>query len=299
MDVRVIIFALAGLLAAVIAVPADKTEETEDLFAVGDLSSIDNIEELLGEFTTEEIQKRIISGHRSKVGDWPWLIGIHKAYIPGVICGGSIVDATTIVTAAHCFGHSQRPSDFTVLVGETNLRAIKSEQKFKVIAVRPHIGYRFRMGPDSPNDIAILKLSRPITFSKAIKPIGLPSGPHDAAAVDTACAAGGWGRTQARDWALEMFHVSIKIRPMEICMRMYSNNRFDYPGGRVCAGGHTFSNVCVGDSGGPLACKRHGKYVLEGVVSFGAHFCGKQRRKYPTVFTRVAAYLDWIQENRH
>jgi len=289
---------LTGLLALCIAAPADKEEETEDLFAVGDLSGIDNVEELLGKFDSEELQKRIIAGSKSKVGQWPWLIGIHKAYVPGVICGGSILDETTVITAAHCFGSSQRPSDFTVLIGETNLRAIRSEQKFRVVSIRPHRGYVYRMGPDSPNDIAIMKLGRKIKFSDKIKPVALPSGPTDKAKVGTSCNAGGWGRTQARDWALQMFHVSIKIRTMDVCEKMYSTNKFPRPATQLCAGGHTFSNVCVGDSGGPLACKRHDKYVLEGVVSFGAHFCGKQRRKYPTVFTRVASFLDWIEENR-
>jgi hypothetical protein len=48
------------------------------------------------------------------------------------------------------------------------------------------------------NDIAILKLARPIKFSKNIKPIDLPSGPKDAAGMESSCNAGGWGRTQAK-----------------------------------------------------------------------------------------------------
>lgn len=45
-----------------------------------------------------------------------------------------------------------------------------------------------------------------------------------------------------------------------------------------------------GDSGGPLIC--HGQ--LAGVVSFG-HQCGSQN--YPTVYTDVRQYKNWIEAN--
>lgn len=55
------------------------------------------------------------------------------------------------------------------------------------------------------------------------------------------------------------------------------------------------SETCQGDSGGPLQAF-HGnstKAHIVGVVSFGIG-CGKE---FPTVFTRVAHYIDWIAEH--
>lgn len=50
-----------------------------------------------------------------------------------------------------------------------------------------------------------------------------------------------------------------------------------------------------GDSGGPLNCPYEGHWEVAGIVSFGSALGCNTLRK-PTVFTRVSAYIDWINE---
>lgn len=48
-----------------------------------------------------------------------------------------------------------------------------------------------------------------------------------------------------------------------------------------------------GDSGGPLHCLVNGKYSVHGVTSFvSSQGCNVSKK--PTVFTRVSAYISWI-----
>jgi secreted trypsin-like serine protease len=54
-----------------------------------------------------------------------------------------------------------------------------------------------------------------------------------------------------------------------------------------------FFRSCQGDSGGGLLYFKNGRWHAAGVVSY-AIGCGQQA--YPTVFTKTAAYIDWIQE---
>uniref|UniRef100_A0A8B9G984 Peptidase S1 domain-containing protein n=1 Tax=Amazona collaria TaxID=241587 RepID=A0A8B9G984_9PSIT len=50
-----------------------------------------------------------------------------------------------------------------------------------------------------------------------------------------------------------------------------------------------------GDSGGPLNCPSEEHWEVAGIVSFGSALGCNTRRK-PTVFTRVSAFIDWINE---
>jgi hypothetical protein len=53
-----------------------------------------------------------------------------------------------------------------------------------------------------------------------------------------------------------------------------------------------------GDSGGPLNCQAEsGSWEVHGIVSFGSSL-GCNTLKKPTVFTRVSAYIGWINEVR-
>lgn len=50
-----------------------------------------------------------------------------------------------------------------------------------------------------------------------------------------------------------------------------------------------------GDSGGPFSLSRNGQNIQVGIVSFGLSLgC---ELGWPTVFTRVTSYLDWIESN--
>jgi len=62
----------------------------------------------------------------------------------------------------------------------------------------------------------------------------------------------------------------------------------------LCAGyAEGMKGACRGDSGSPLQClSPSGRWKLIGLVSFAF---GCARPKKPNVYTKVAAYLDWIK----
>ena len=51
-------------------------------------------------------------------------------------------------------------------------------------------------------------------------------------------------------------------------------------------------SICFGDSGGPMMCGSEHN-ILAGITSWGADCSGN----YPSVFTRVSAYRDWIYQH--
>ena len=59
----------------------------------------------------------------------------------------------------------------------------------------------------------------------------------------------------------------------------------------ICAS-DSGKDSCQGDSGGPLITKENDRYAVIGVVSYGIK-CAEP--KYPGVYARVTANMDWIK----
>ena len=128
------------------------------------------------------------------MNEYPWQVGLVYPGYPGSDgitpwCGGSIISAQHILTAAHC---TQEPlsSYLQVSLGEHDTTDTAAD-----IRTVSRITNHPQFNPDNGlNNIAILTLSSPITFSRAMSPVCLPADPSPSYAGDTATVTG-WGRT--------------------------------------------------------------------------------------------------------
>uniref|UniRef100_A0ABI7ZQT6 Chymotrypsin-like elastase family member 1 n=1 Tax=Felis catus TaxID=9685 RepID=A0ABI7ZQT6_FELCA len=80
-----------------------------------------------------------------------------------------------------------------------------------------------------------------------------------------------------------------------VLVRFSRELSFDFPSGITELASWELSKEerVQGDSGGPLHCLVNGKYAVHGVTSFVSSLGCNVSRK-PTVFTRVSAYISWI-----
>merc|ERR1719362_2177617 len=117
-----------------------------------------------------------------------------------LMCGGTILNKRYVVTAAHCLYAGK---DLMTLKGGATFRVMlgehdhcKATSSF-VLASAVHKHPKFDLNnPSGDNDIAILKLSKDLTFSDKIKPVCLPT----SATKDysgKASTVSGWGGTKA------------------------------------------------------------------------------------------------------
>jgi hypothetical protein len=71
----------------------------------------------------------IVGGQEASISQFPWQVFVLlKAEGTGAACGGSILNATTILTAAHCVDHegttiTYPAADFVVAAGDSNVDA--------------------------------------------------------------------------------------------------------------------------------------------------------------------------------
>ncbi|PIO26823.1 hypothetical protein AB205_0048040, partial [Aquarana catesbeiana] len=143
------------------------------------------------------------------------------------------------------------------------------------------------------NDIALIKLSQPAPLSDNIQPACLP--PSGVLLANNSNSfVTGWGRLYTGGpIADNLQQALLPVVDYPTC------SRSDWWGWQVrdtmvCAGGDGIVSACNGDSGGPLNVKSgDGSWQVHGIVSFGSGVSCNYEKK-PTVFTRVSAYIDWI-----
>ncbi|XP_048769949.2 fibrinolytic enzyme, isozyme C-like [Ostrea edulis] len=233
---------------------------------------------------------RIVNGVEAFPGAWPWQVSL-QVYSRGSynhICGGSLVRANWVVTAAHCVGgqiDSMRieAGIHTVLKdeGETSTikRIIRHPQYSSSIA-----GY--------PNDIALLELDSSFTVGGNIKLATLPTNSNEDFTNNPDCYITGWGRTSGGGSTSEV----LMEAKMTNIINTECQSRWSSISGAAIYSTHicpyeSRKSACNGDSGGPYVCWKNGGYMLAGVTSWGISTCDGS---LPSVYVRVSKYLDWM-----
>ena len=226
--------------------------------------------------------------------------------LPGdrrVRCGGTLVAARYVVTAAHCINvEGSTPTAIDVSLGQSDVTAparnFSAAQWWVHGSFRPQSGNSG--GAGGGYDVAVLRLDRPADFEQARL---LRPGDSGLWAPGTTATVIGWGLTedeaQGGARSNQLREVEIPIYADPACTADFqaagAPEGFFDPTTMVCAGGKDGRDACGGDSGGPLLVPDGGRLALAGVVSFGAVFVDAQGREYscaenvPGVYARVAA----------
>ncbi|NXN91141.1 CELA1 elastase, partial [Rhinopomastus cyanomelas] len=175
---------------------------------------------------------------------------------------------------------------FRVVAGEHHLSSSDgSEQVFSVSRIIIH-PYWNSNSVASGYDIALLRLASSATLNSSVQLAVLPQ-QGTILPNDYPCYITGWGLTRM------LLQAYLPVVDYQICSSP------SYWGSivkstMVCAGGDGVRSGCQGDSGGPLHCAVNGQYQVHGVTSFvSSQGCNVLHK--PTVFTRVSAYISWIQ----
>ncbi|NWW42849.1 OVCH2 protein, partial [Pedionomus torquatus] len=249
---------------------------------------------------------RIVGGNQVKQGSHPWQVSLKRRQKH--FCGGTIVSAQWVVTAAHCLLDSNVLQYLSVTAGEHDLRIRENgEQTLPVKHAIKHPNFDSRMPMNY--DIALLKLDGTFNFSSSVLPACLPD-PGEKFEAGYICTACGWGRLNENGLLPQvLYEVNLPILNSKECSRALSTLKKPIQGDTIMCAGFPDGgkDACQGDSGGPLLCRRkHGAWTLAGVVSWGMGcargWINNERKKHynrgsPGIFTDLSTVLSWIQEN--
>ncbi|CAO2650811.1 Nn.00g091080.m01.CDS01 [Neocucurbitaria sp. VM-36] len=226
----------------------------------------------------------IVGGVPSQQGNFPFIVSLQKN--GAHFCGGSLLNANTVVTAAHC-AVGQTASTLKVRAGSLNRNSGGTLVQVSSIKVNP--GY---VSSTYDADVAIFKLATAIPTSSTISYATLPAAGSDPVAGSTATVAG-WGTLSSGGSTLPttLQEVDVPIVSRTTCRSNYGQSAITT--NMFCAGyAAGGKDSCQGDSGGPIV--NSSTRVLIGLVSWGE---GCAAANKPGVYTRVAAVLSFIQAN--
>ncbi len=237
----------------------------------------------------------IIGGQESSISQFPWQVFVLlEDPIEGIeaSCGGSILDATHILTAAHCVDHenttiSYPASELLVIAGASEVLLATDEAhppSRQVVGVKSfRTDPYYSVLPNIKDDVAILELAEPLELSparntQAISLVATGATP----APGTALSISGYGRENGAESSEpdgKLYSTNLTAISSDACRESVGVNSAVL----LCAESSS-SSTCQGDSGGPLT--EGSPAVQVGIVDFGPRECPVGE---PDGFTNVAA----------
>jgi secreted trypsin-like serine protease len=245
-------------------------------------------------------QPRLVGGVAVESTEWPWqaALEISTWRINGdrPSCGGSVIDANWILTAAHCVvdANVNDPYNPYVTVAPANIDVRTGSDRFDVGGQASKVKRIVRHPEYNPltleNDIALLELKGPV-FVEPVRPV-TPEREETLACLGTEGSVTGWTPSDfCGNQVTLLSKVDATLVDPSNCRDAYENVTNDM----ICTESEVGeTDDCQLDDGSPLVVDNgRGGFVQAGVVSRG-NDCDSAGE--PTVHIRLANYVEWMEE---
>lgn len=221
---------------------------------------------------------RIVGGVETTIRQAPFLVSLQK--YGEHWCGGSLISANFVLTAAHCFFDI---TDEVIIARVGSTSSKNGGQLVEVEKIICHDGFDLDV---VSFDIAFLKLKTNVIFSPSVRSIKYTtSEPFPNRYVDIY----GWGKESQHNMDLpeNLRKARVMLLSRDMCRSKYDQDIDPIHDYNICA--YTDGvDSCKSDSGGPLIADSK----LAGIVSWGKGCAVKDR---PGVYTSVAKFTNWIE----
>ncbi|KAH8254094.1 hypothetical protein KR032_008348, partial [Drosophila birchii] len=249
------------------------------------------------------ITSRVIRGSVADMTSSPWMVFLHTID-NRFVCGGTLITNQfsllkkqclykIVIFIVTCFriarlGEYQRSRN-EKCHNTANGTYCTTREEHYVDAGFKHSRYN---KITQSNDIAILRMRTPVVYKDNIRPICIILNPAWRTFINNLnpLTGTGWGKSHNEPDSDYLMTLNIERQDPEICSE-YINSP-PLASNQFCAG-NLESNMCNGDSGGPLGSMvqigNQKRFIQVGIASYTNRQCA-----YASVFTDVLSHVDWI-----
>ena len=239
---------------------------------------------------------RIIGGTQAPAGAWPsqaaLLFHDEPSNYYGQYCGGTVLSATWILTAAHCLFFDDNgdafplvPSEVDVLTGTQNLSSGGTRVRASQFKVAPGFDWT-----TLEHDVALVRLAKPVRApGQPLIGKARPSRP----APTSSRPGGGRPPSIPSTYPERLRQVHVPAIADGPCETAYDGEMFI--DSMFCAGDLDDGGIdsCFGDSGGPILRLVDERWVQVGIVSWGDR-CALPGK--PGVYSRLSRFANWLSD---
>lgn len=231
----------------------------------------------------------IVGGANTTIAAHPWQVALTTAS-NFQFCGGSIINASWVLTAQHCVAGGD--GDMRVVAGVTRKSQPTTGQIRAFNGITTFPGFT---DPTVGKDVALLHLATPLDLSGAnAKAIGLVTAADASAGATNGgviSTVTGWGTLTeggATPDILQSVDVPLVTNAQASAAYGMTISADQLGAGVLNVGG---KDSCQGDSGGPLTVPVGGAAKLAGVVSWGN---GCAEAQFPGLYARVSSFQPYL-----